>query len=203
VWDEGFTSTVGQRTGLRADTIVMAWRGMPIARAAAEADHDVIATPVFPTYFDYYQERTQLEPVAIGGPVRIEDVARFAPLPPDWPADLRSRLIGTQFQVWTEYIRDTHALEYMIFPRACALADVAWAGGPVAWEDEDADHQPPLKDRVGAHLGRLAASGIEFRPLAGPAPWQQGGTGPRRHRAGYRIEDVTVRLDSLALGEHS
>jgi hexosaminidase len=201
VWDEGFTSTAGQRAGLREDTIVMAWRGMQIARAAAEAGHEVVATPVFPTYFDYYQEQAASEPVAIGGPVRIEDVARFAPVPADWPAEVRPRLIGTQFQVWTEYIADGRALEYMVFPRACALADVAWSGGPVTWQDGARTGKPPLRERVSAHLGRLAAAGLEYRPLSGPAPWQQGGTGPRRHRPGYLIEDVTVYLDRLAAGE--
>jgi hexosaminidase len=203
VWDEGFTSTVGRPVGLRADTIVMAWRGMQIARAAAEAGHDVVATPVFPTYFDYYQESDPSEPVGIGGPVRIQDVAHFEPVPADWPADTRSRLLGTQFQVWSEYIPDARSLEYMIFPRACALADVAWSGGPVRWQDDGLAGRPALGDRVTAHLRRLAAAGLEFRPLAGPLPWQQGGTGPRRHRPGYVIQEVTAYLDRLSAGKHS
>jgi hexosaminidase len=200
VWDEGFTGTVGRPAGLRDDTIVMAWRGLPIARDAAVAGHDVVVTPVFPTYFDYYQERGESEPLAIGGPVRIQDVAAFCPVPADWPDEARSRVLGIQFQVWTEYIRDSRALEYMIFPRACALADVAWAGAAVSWQDGAGD-LAPLQARVSAHLGRLDAAGLEYRPLSGPRPWQQGGTGPRRHRPGYRIEEVTVHLDQLAAGE--
>ncbi len=202
VWDEGFTSTVGRRTGLREDTIVMAWRGMPIAKDAAIAGHDVVVTPVFPTYFDYYQERGESEPLGIGGPVRIEDVAEFSPVPADWPDAARSRVLGTQFQVWTEYIRDSRALEYMIFPRACALADVAWAGTAVPWQDGIAGGAP-LQDRVSAHLGRLDAAGLEYRPLSGPRPWQQGGTGPRRFRPGYQVADVIVRLNQLAGGGQS
>ena len=179
----------------------MAWRGMEIARQAAQAGHDVVAAPVFPTYFDYYQERAQTEPVAIGGPVRLSDVAAFAPVPPDWPQQVRDRMIGTQFQVWTEYIRDGRALEYMIFPRACALADVAWSGGPAPLAGPDtAGAGQPLLDRITAHLRRLDAAGLEYRPLAGPRPWQQGGTGSRRHRAGYLVEDVAAHLDQLAGG---
>jgi hexosaminidase len=205
VWDEGFASTGGQPGMLRADTIVMAWRGMAIGQRAAAAGHDVIASPVLPTYFDYYQSDDDTEPAGIGGPVRVQDVAAFSPVPADWPANARDRLIGTQFQVWTEYIRTDRQLEYMIFPRACALADVAWAGpavtdsaGPSA---ADADLPPETAMRLTAHLRRLDAAGVEYRPLAGPRPWQEGGTGSRRHRPGARIQDVAVHLDELAAAE--
>jgi hexosaminidase len=190
VWDEGFASTGGQRGMLRPDTIVMAWRGMEIARRAAQAGHDVIASPVLPTYFDYCQSDDDSEPAGIGGPVRLEDVAAFAPVPPNWPQQARRRLIGTQFQVWTEYVRTSRELEYMIFPRAVALADVAWSGQPAADEAQPA--------RLAAHLRRLDAAGIEYRPLTGPRPWQAGGAGPRRHRPGMRIRDVAAHLDQLA-----
>ena len=200
VWDEGFSSSGGRAGMLRPDTVVMAWRGMQIAEQAAGAGHDVVVAPVLPTYFDYYQERASTEPVAIGGPVSLADVAGFAPVPADWPLQVRERVIGAQFQVWTEYIRDGRSLEYMIFPRACALADVAWSGGPVGLADGESG-RPPLTDRIGAHLRRLDAAGLEYRPLGGPLPWQQGGTGPRRHRTGYRIDDVAVHLDQLAAGD--
>ena len=177
VWDEGFTSTVGrQGPGLRPDTIVMAWRGLPIARAAALAGHDVVVNPVVPTYFDYYQERGEAEPVAIGGPITIENVASFAPVPADWPDGARARILGTQFQSWTEYIRDGRALEYMIFPRACALADVAWSGAPSAWLDAGPAGQPGAA-----------------RP-GGCAPGQAGGSRPGIPAA--------VRSAALAAGRH-
>jgi hexosaminidase len=200
VWDEGFASAAGDAAALRPDTVVMAWRGMEIAQQAALAGHDVIAAPVFPTYFDYYQERVPQEPVAIGGPVRLEDVAAFGPVPAGWPEQARANLIGAQFQVWTEYIPDARSLEYMIFPRACALAEVAWSGGSDAFVEGERG-QPALRDRIGAHLHRLDAAGIEYRPLSGPRPWQQGGSGPRRHRPGYLVEDVAVHLGQLAAGE--
>jgi len=226
VWDEGFASGSGTPGGgLRPDTVVMAWRGMDIARRAAEAGHDVIAAPVFPTYFDYYQADDDREPAAIGGPVRAQDVAAFSPAPADWPATAAGRLIGTQFQVWTEYIRDGRALEYMTFPRACAFAEVAWTGGPVPWSAGAGLSEStglsqgaglsqgvglsqgaglsqragsPLRDRLAAHARRLDAAGVEYRPLDGPRPWQEGGAGPRRHRAGYRVAEVVAHLDGIA-----
>ncbi len=198
VWDEGFADH--GRAMLRPDTVIMAWRGMGVARAAAEAGHDVVAAPVLPTYFDYAQDSGEAEPLAIGGPIRLADVAAFEPVPADWPPAVRDRLIGTQFQVWSEYIPDGRALEYMIFPRACAAADVAWSGrrSPLS---EGSPERPGLLPRIAAHLGRLDAAGLEYRPLGGPHPWQQGGTGPRRHRVGYQIKDVATRLSQLAAAD--
>jgi hexosaminidase len=199
VWDEGFASTA-TGTRLRDDTLVMAWRGDEIARRAALAGHDVVAAPVIPAYFDYAQAEDATEPLSIGGPVTVEDVARLRPVPAHWPQNAVRHLIGAQFQLWTEYIPDARALDYMAFPRASAFAEVAWHGAPAAWTGRRDATRPPLRDRLTAHLGRLAAAGIEYRPLDGPHPWQQGGTGPRRHRAGYPAAEVTRHLAELADG---
>ncbi|HEY2549026.1 MAG TPA: family 20 glycosylhydrolase, partial [Streptosporangiaceae bacterium] len=202
VWDEGFGSAAagGEGAGLRPDTIVMAWRGMDIALRAALAGHEVIAAPVFPTYFDYYQADDAAEPAAIGGPVTVQDVAGLQLPDPGWPDAAAARLAGAQFQVWTEYIRDARQLEYMIFPRACALAEVTWAGGPAGWAGAagPGSAAAPLRERVAGHLDRLDAAGVEYRPLDGPRPWQRGGDGQRRHRQGYRMREVTAHLDQLA-----
>jgi hexosaminidase len=214
VWDEGFASVAGAAgSALRPDTIVMAWRSLDIAQRAAGAGHDVVATPVMPTYFDYRQADDEREPLAIGGPVTVHDVAAFAPaaVAVAWPDHAARRLIGTQFQLWTEYIPDGRALEYMAFPRACVLAEVAWSGGlaadsgrlaadsgaTAAAAPSSARTSPGVPDwqgRLASHLGRLTAAGIGYRPLDGPRPWQEGGTGPRRHRAGYRMADVAAYL---------
>jgi hexosaminidase len=76
----------------------------------------------------------------------------------------------------------------MVFPRACAMAEVGWTGRPV----------PDLASRLPAHLGRLAAAGCRYRPLDGPAPWQAGGTGARRHRERTPIAKVRAHLEELS-----
>ena len=182
VWDEGFTSSGsaaagaggaggGGGAGLRPDTVVMAWHGMEVARKAAEAGYDVIAAPQVPTYFDWGQAEDDREPLSIGGVITAEDVGAFRPVPSDWPAAAAAHLLGAQFQLWTEYIPDTRILDYKTHPRAGAFADVAWSGAPAPWTAPGG--RPALRPRIEADLARLAAAGIEFRPLAGPRPWQQ------------------------------
>jgi hexosaminidase len=56
------------------------------------------------------------------------------------------------------------AVDYMVFPRLCAFAEVVWS--PRA---SDVDFAQRLRE----HLPRLDALGVAYRPLDGPHPWQQ------------------------------
>ena len=183
VWDEGF---VGD--GVLPDSVVTAWRGDRVARRAAAAGYDVVRCPVFPAYFDYDQSDGPDEPLSIGGPLTLADAAGFAPVPDDWTEAERARVVGAQFNLWTEYIPNSRHLDYMIFPRACAYAEVAWTGRPAEG----------IEDRLAPHLGRLAAAGCEYRPLSGPLPWQAGGTGNRRRAPGNPIAQVRAHLEDLS-----
>jgi hexosaminidase len=115
-WDDAFAFDPSQAT----QATVMSWRGTEISKTAMQHGRDVIFSPVFPTYFDYSQELSESEPLAIGGPVTLEDVLAFKPI---------DGVLGVQCQMWTEYIEDPTHLEYMMWPRAAALAFAAWGDG--------------------------------------------------------------------------
>ncbi|MDF5754475.1 beta-N-acetylhexosaminidase [Spongiactinospora sp. TRM90649] len=188
VWDEAFVS--GE---LRADTVVMPWRGMGVARRVAAAGYDVVITPVFPLYFDYGESDGAEEPLAIGAPTTLADVAAFEVIPESWTAAERARVLGAQAQHWSERIPDARTLDYRAWPRGAALAEITWHGRPA-----------DLTGRLGAHLARLDALGVEYRPPQGPRPWQRGGIGRRRHRPGVvnvvemmrHVEEMTNSADS-------
>ncbi|MEV4158565.1 beta-N-acetylhexosaminidase [Nonomuraea dietziae] len=179
VWDEAFVAG-----GLREDTMVMPWRGMGVGRRAAAAGHSVIATPVFPLYFDYAEASSAQEPMAIGDAITVTDVASFEPAPSSWEPEERERVVGLQAQLWSERIPDARVLDYRAWPRACALAEVAWAG----------EAGSDFMGRLERHLGRLDALGVEYRPLSGPRPWQQG----RPHRpAVVPVMNAMEHLDEM------
>jgi hexosaminidase len=113
-WDDAFAFNPEEAT----QAAVMSWRGASIAKTALEHGREVIQGPVFPTYFDYSQEVSADEPLAIGGPVTLKDVLAFTPLP---------GVTGVQFQLWTEYIQSPVHAEYMMWPRAAALAFRCWS----------------------------------------------------------------------------
>ncbi|MEU7692263.1 beta-N-acetylhexosaminidase [Microbispora hainanensis] len=184
VWDEGFVTG-----GVLPDTIVMAWRGHEVAGRAA-ASQDVVRTPLFPTYFNFDQSDLPEEPRSEGGPITLRDVADFEPAPSEWPEELRGRVLGGQFQIWTEWVPSERRLDYLAFPRACALAEVLWNGQV----DDFAD----FERRLAVHLERLDAMGVGYRPLAGPHPWQTGGTGVWRRSGPGRIEETKKWVESVS-----
>ena len=114
--------------GLAPDATVMSWRGMSGGIAAAKMDHDVIMTPNSHLYFDHYQTKeSKTEPLAIGGNSPVEKVYSFNPIPAELNAAQRSRIIGVQANLWTEYVPNFRHAEYMVLPRMAALCEVQWS----------------------------------------------------------------------------
>ncbi|HSN43899.1 MAG TPA: beta-N-acetylhexosaminidase [Propionibacteriaceae bacterium] len=151
--------------------ILHAWRGSEKGVAAAHG-MDVIMAPVGWTYFDYYQSTRTDEPYCIGSLTTTEKAYSFEPLDGFTP-ESAPRVLGVSFQLWSEYLPTRSAVEYMAWPRACATSEVAWS-------DPKGRSFEEFSTRLDAHLGRLAALGVNYRPETGPLPWQTGGTGLRR-----------------------
>jgi hexosaminidase len=122
--------------GLAPNATVMSWRGIDGGIAAAKQHHNVIMTPTSHVYFDYYQSDPATEPLAIGGYLTLEKVYSYEPVPTELSASEAKYIIGTQGNLWTEYIPNADQLFYMTYPRACALAEVAWSDkGRRSWAD--------------------------------------------------------------------
>ncbi|MBZ5857674.1 beta-N-acetylhexosaminidase [Flavihumibacter profundi] len=113
--------------GLSPGATVMSWRGEAGGIAAAKAGHDVIMTPGGYCYFDNYQSNPATQPEAIGGYLPISKVYSYDPVPAELTADEARHILGVQANTWTEYIPTAEHLEYMIFPRFLALAEIGWS----------------------------------------------------------------------------
>jgi hexosaminidase len=152
-WDEILHPT------LAPGAVVMSWRGVDGGTAAAKAGHDVVMAPTTFVYFDYYQSQSPTEPLAIGGFLPLDKVYAFEPVPPGLSAEEARHILGAQGQIWTEYISNSSHLEYMAFPRAVALAEVAWS-------QPDRKNFDDFHARMLVHEPRLKALGVNFRPMA-------------------------------------
>ncbi|MEO6201438.1 MAG: beta-N-acetylhexosaminidase [Cryobacterium sp.] len=149
----------------RPHAVVLGWRGAAGVRAALRAGLEVVACTDHLVYFDYRQSDDVREPVPVGVVVTAADVARFDPMPDGVDESLRALIRGGQGNVWSEHLDSPRAVDYMLWPRACALGEALWSG-PVT---DDAE----FAARLGAHLGRLDAFGVEYRHADGPKPWQE------------------------------
>jgi hexosaminidase len=157
-WDEILEA------GSPAGAAAIAWRGQQFGLEAAEAGHDVVMQPMPWCYFDWSYADDPREPIAIFPETSVEKVYRYEPVPPALAPELQERILGTQCALWTEYVPNERHAEYMYFPRACALAEVAWSSAPREWTE--------FEPRLARHLERLDALGVNYRPLDGPTPGQ-------------------------------
>lgn len=112
--------------GLSPNATVMSWRGTEGGIAAARQGHDAIMTPGGFCYLDHYQADSKTQPIAIGGFTTLEKSYGYEPTPDSLTADQAKRILGVQGNLWSEYIISPEYAEYMVWPRAIALAEVGW-----------------------------------------------------------------------------
>ncbi|MFF0166527.1 beta-N-acetylhexosaminidase [Streptomyces prasinus] len=155
--------------GLAPGAAVSSWRGYAGGIAAARAGHDVVMCPEQHVYLDHRQDAGPEEPVPIGYVRTLEDVYRFEPVPAELTPEEAGRVLGTQANAWSEVTEDQARVDYQVFPRLAALAEVAWSTLPAPAERDFAD----FERRMAAHYRRLDALGVAYRPPTGPLPWQR------------------------------
>lgn len=114
--------------GLAPSATVMSWRGEDGGIAAANMDHDVIMTPGSGgMYLDQYQGDYKIEPVTIGGYATLEKVYNYNPTPASLPVEKHHFIKGAQGNIWSEYMYNTDIMEYRIYPRILAIAELTWS----------------------------------------------------------------------------
>ncbi|MEV6787956.1 beta-N-acetylhexosaminidase, partial [Streptomyces sp. NPDC051098] len=155
--------------GLAPGAAVSSWRGYAGGIAAAEAGHDVVMCPEQQVYLDHRQDGCPDEPMPIGYVRTLEDVYRFEPVPPGLSPEAAAHIMGTQANVWTEVMQNRARVDYQVFPRLAAFAEVAWSALPASADRDFAD----FERRMTAHYRRLDALGVDYRPPGGPLPWQK------------------------------
>ncbi len=141
--------------GLAPNATVMSWRGTEGGIAAAKESHDVIMTPGTHCYLDHYQAEPETEPMAIGGLTTLEKIYGFEPTPAALSDEQSKYILGAQGNVWTEYMLTSSYVEYMVFPRAIALAEVLWS------PKSSRDYGQFIK-RLTPHLKRLDRLNVNY-----------------------------------------
>ena len=154
--------------GLSPQATVMSWRGESGGKKAAAAGHDVIMTPSSEgMYFDAFQGDSKIEPSTIGNYTTLEKVYNYDPVPAELKAAGKAHhVIGVQCNNWSEYMYEPWQRYYMLFPRAFALAEIAWSS-------PDGKDFSDFCRRVDAACQTLDEMGIPYHI---PLPEQPGGS---------------------------
>ena len=154
--------------GLSPNATVMSWRGEAGGIAAALEGHDVIMTPSKEgMYLDHVQGDPKIEPVSIGNYTTLEKAYNYDPVPQELIDNGKDgHVIGLQCNNWSEYIYSDSHREYMLFPRAFAVAETAWT-------PKDKKDWESFRVRVDKACQDLDARGVNYHI---PLPEQPGGS---------------------------
>jgi len=138
-WDE-----ILEGGGLPTNTAVMSWRGIAGGVQAAKDGHQVVMTPNSNVYVDLMQGDAIIEP-PVYETVRLKDSYAFNPV----PEGVDARLIkGGQANMWSEQLFTYRHLQYMLYPRAWAIAEDLWS-------DQLNKNWDSFTKRVEAHFERF------------------------------------------------
>lgn len=139
--------------GLVKDASVMSWRGMKGGIEAAKMGHEVVMTPTTHAYFDYMQGDAAIEPPVYAS-LRLKKTYEFEPL----PEGVDPKLIkGGQANLWTEQIYNTRHMQYMLWPRAMAIAEAVWS-------PKQSRNWNNFVGRVESHFARFDVADRKYAP---------------------------------------
>ena len=137
--------------GLSPNATVMSWRGTEGGLEAIRQGHDAVMTPGNRCYLDKVQDAPVREPEGFGGYLPIDSIYVYDPAAGIPEAGLE-HLLGVQGNLWHEMIPTPSHTEYMLYPRAFAIAEIGWS--PVEVKDA-AD----FRERAMAHAEALRERG--------------------------------------------
>jgi hexosaminidase len=152
-WDSVFGGGVPQ------DSVIMTAKGLDGALGAVASGYEVVVSSSATLSFNRAQSSAPNERVAAADILSLSDVYRFDPAPAALSAQDLSRLVGVQANVWTTPDDNEEEVEGMTFPRAAALAEIAWTPpAQLRWSD--------FQPRMAAMLGRYTRMGIRYSDAA-------------------------------------
>jgi hexosaminidase len=112
--------------GLAPNATVMSWRGTEGGLAAVNSGHKAIMTPGGYCYLDSYQDAPHTQPMAFGPYMPLDKVYSYNPIE-GIEAEKAKLIHGIQGNLWVEYIPTEEMVEYMIYPRILAIAEIGWS----------------------------------------------------------------------------
>ena len=126
---------------------------------AAKAGHEIVNSTHGFCYFDQRQGLKRDPYRYLGGNITVGRVYAFDPLG-GFPAEVHSKVIGGQCCNWGEFTFNGKELEWKLWPRAMAMAEILWTyPDPKIRDFED------FKRRATVRREEMVARGINAAPV--------------------------------------
>ncbi|MEO8766586.1 MAG: family 20 glycosylhydrolase [Ginsengibacter sp.] len=139
--------------GLNPSTAIMSWRGTKGGIAASARKHEVVFSPSSYAYLNFMQGDKVCEPPVYKAKL-LKTVYETEPL----PEGVDPKYVkGVQGNLWSEQIYTYRHLQYMAWPRAFAIAELAWTPAK-------RKNYPEFIRRVEDHFNRYNFSQTKFSP---------------------------------------
>jgi hexosaminidase len=140
--------------GLAPNAKVMSWLGEEGGIKAAQQHHEVVMSPHQKYYLDYWQADPDTEPLAMSGPTTLRTMYEYEPVPEVLTPEEQKYIIGVEGCVWTEYMPTPERVEYMAWPRMCAIAETGWTRKAKDWDG--------FTRRLERHFDRLDGMEVDY-----------------------------------------
>jgi len=143
------------KAGLLPGTLVQYWVNGEWGLKAGRKGNKLIMSPATKAYLDMkYNPTTHIGLTWTGSYVEVQDSYDWDPA--GFLADLpKGAVLGVEAPVWTETIANTDDLDYMLFPRLCAIAEAGWT-------PQEKKNWPDFRQRLAAQGSRLESLGINY-----------------------------------------
>lgn len=155
--------------GTVTNAALMDWLNTRAAQAATNNEYVVMA-PSSTLYINKWETATNNsgggviwsnEPPGQSGLCTLSNVYAYEPIPASLPAAYTNFILGAEGPAWSEYIPSLLNLQFRVFPRLCAIAEVDWTPATQKnWTD--------FTNRLEVHQQRLTRLGVNFNPHKTP-----------------------------------
>jgi hexosaminidase len=128
------------------------WLDEDNARDAVAQGAQLVASPAEHAYLDMEQSTSADYGQTWAGRIDVQDAYDWEPVPLGLD---ETDVVGIEGALWSEYIDSRERLDFMLWPRLAAHAEVGWAAADARdWDD--------FRARLGAHGERLEILGVGY-----------------------------------------
>jgi len=176
-WDEILDA------GVSSTAAIMSWRGTEKGIQASKKGHEVVMSPTTYTYLDYMQSDEIMEPKVYAS-LRLSKTYSYEPI----SEGIQEKMVkGVQGNLWAEQMYTYRQVQYMAWPRAFAISEIAWSPG-------EKKNWKQFVQKVEKHHERFNTAEIKYSPAMYDPDFRVS-----RNEKGQLVVSLSTELDGLDL----